>query len=149
MRPLAQIDYKYKSRRAGSLPRRLSRNYSQNRSGISRGDQIRPRLRPGGDNEMKYAALATDYDGTIAFGGQVDEPTLEALRHVREVGLRLVMVTGRELSDLFNTFPHHSLFDRIVAENGAVLCDPARGSSRVLVPPPPQQLVKMLTDRRV
>src|SRR5438067_9722548 len=98
---------------------------------------------------MKYAALATDYDGTIAFGGQVDEPTLEALRHVRAVGLRLVMVTGRQLSDLFNTFPHHSLFDRIVAENGAVLCDPARGSSRVLVPPPPPQLVKMLTDRRV
>ena len=34
------------------------------------------------------------------------------------------MVTGRELSDLFNTFEHSSLFDVIVAENGAVLYHP-------------------------
>ncbi len=55
---------------------------------------------------MRYLALATDYDETIAFDGRVDEPTVEALRRAKAAGLRLVLVTGRELTDLFNTFEH-------------------------------------------
>ena len=41
------------------------------------------------------------------------------------------MVTGRELTDLFNTFEHPDLFERIVAENGAVLYDPATQGGRI------------------
>ena len=70
---------------------------------------------------MKYLALATDYDGTIACDGTVDDDTAFALQGARSAGLSLILVTGRELADLFNTFPHARLFDRIVAENGAVL----------------------------
>ena len=77
---------------------------------------------------MRYEVLATDYDGTIAFDGQVDEPTIAALGRAKAEGLRLVLVTGRELSDLFNAFEHSDIFDRIVAENGAVLYDPATKS---------------------
>jgi hydroxymethylpyrimidine pyrophosphatase-like HAD family hydrolase len=98
---------------------------------------------------MNYQVLATDYDGTIAFDGKVDDATVAALRRARDAGLRLVMVTGRELSDLFNTFDHLALFDRIVAENGAVLCNPEDRSVVTLAPPPPQALVAMLTAQQV
>src|SRR5688572_1812780 len=54
---------------------------------------------------MKYEALATDYDGTIALDGRVDEPTLVALQQAKASGVRMIMVTGRQLPDLLNTFP--------------------------------------------
>jgi hydroxymethylpyrimidine pyrophosphatase-like HAD family hydrolase len=98
---------------------------------------------------MTYDVLATDYDGTIAFEGKVDEATIEALRRVRQAGKRLVMVTGRELSDLFNTFAHSDLFERIVAENGAVLYDPQSKQVRTLAPPPPPALVEALAREGV
>ena len=98
---------------------------------------------------MRYLALATDYDGTIAFDGHVDEPTVEALRRAKAAGLRLVMVTGRELSDLFNTFEHSGLFERIVAENGAVIYDPATQSVESISSAPPPAFVEMLERQLV
>ena len=98
---------------------------------------------------MKYEALATDYDGTIAHDGRVDDPTLAALRHARAAGLRLILVTGRELADLFNTFEHAELFDRIVAENGAVLYDPVAGGIEVLGAAPPPALLEALAQQAV
>src|ERR1700736_4770009 len=98
---------------------------------------------------MRYLALATDYDGTIAHDGVVDEPTVDALRRVRDSGRRLVLVTGRELGDLQSTFAHCDLFDRLVAENGALLYHPAEQRSRVIAPPPPRQLVDELHRRGV
>src|SRR5918993_5405087 len=98
---------------------------------------------------MMYEALATDYDGTIAYDGVVDPPTLDALARARNAGLRLIMVTGRELSDLFNTFHHFAIFDRIVAENGAVLYDPGTRSIELLAPAPPASLVETLTTQGV
>lgn len=98
---------------------------------------------------MKYAALATDYDGTIAYDGTVDDETTEALRRAKAEGLRLVMVTGRELTDLFNTFPHSDLFDRIVAENGAVLYEPATKSVEAIAPPPPPAFVAALERQSI
>jgi hydroxymethylpyrimidine pyrophosphatase-like HAD family hydrolase len=98
---------------------------------------------------MRYQALATDYDGTIAHDGRVDEPTIEALRRVKDAGLRLLLVTGRELTDLFNTFAHVEVFDRVVAENGAVLFDPASKAVEVLAPSPPAPLVERLTQEGI
>lgn len=94
---------------------------------------------------MKFLALATDYDGTLAHDGHVDDDTVAALRRVRDAGLQLIMVTGRELADLFNTFEHVELFDRIVAENGAVLYDPATKQITVLAAAPPRALIDRLT----
>jgi len=94
---------------------------------------------------MTYRVIATDYDGTLAHDGRVDEPTLEALRAARDRGVRLVMVTGRELPDLFNTFEHADLFDRIVAENGALLYDPGTQALRPLSIPAPPALIEALT----
>jgi hydroxymethylpyrimidine pyrophosphatase-like HAD family hydrolase len=98
---------------------------------------------------MKFQALAIDFDGTIAHDGHVDELTLAALQRAHGNGLKLVMVTGRELSDLSNTFAHTELFDRIVAENGALLVNPKTKASRLLAPPPPVALVEWLTRRNV
>jgi len=98
---------------------------------------------------MTYRALVTDYDGTIAFEGRVDDPTIAALRRVRAAGHRLILVTGRELADLFNTFADVDLFDRIVAENGAVLYDPGTKKITVLSAAPPPALIEALRRQAV
>src|SRR5919106_389399 len=98
---------------------------------------------------MRYVALATDYDGTIALHGQVDEPTLQALHRLKASGRRVVLVTGRELDDLSRVFPHMEIFDRVVAENGAVLYDPATRTVRPLAERPPDEFVRELERRQV
>ena len=55
----------------------------------------------------------------------------------RAAGVRLILVTGRQLPDLAAACPHTKLFDRIVAENGAILHTPATGRLRTLAAPPP------------
>jgi hydroxymethylpyrimidine pyrophosphatase-like HAD family hydrolase len=93
---------------------------------------------------MRYQILATDYDGTIAHDGVVDAPTIAALERVRPSGRRLLLVTGREIPDLYATCPRVDLFDRVVGENGAVLHRPDTGHTRVLAEPPPAALVDRL-----
>src|SRR5262245_35852293 len=60
---------------------------------------------------MRYAAFACDYDGTIARRGRVDDATIAALERVRQSGRRLILVTGRQLSDLQDCFTRIDLFD--------------------------------------
>jgi HAD superfamily hydrolase (TIGR01484 family) len=73
---------------------------------------------------MLFVALASDYDGTIAADGKVDQFTLDALAQVKSAGKRLLLVTGRELASLKSAFGALDLFDIVVAENGAVLYFP-------------------------
>jgi hydroxymethylpyrimidine pyrophosphatase-like HAD family hydrolase len=98
---------------------------------------------------MRYLALATDYDGTLAQNGRVDSATLEALERLRRSGRRLIMVTGRELPELLSVFPRVKIFDRVVAENGALLFDPATQAMRTLAEPPPPAFVDDLKRRGV
>ncbi len=98
---------------------------------------------------MQYHALATDYDGTLAHDGRVDAPTIAALQRLRRSGRKLIMVTGRELSELLEVFPSCDLFDRIVAENGALLYEPSTGASRSLAPSPPPKLIEALRAKGV
>jgi hydroxymethylpyrimidine pyrophosphatase-like HAD family hydrolase len=98
---------------------------------------------------MKYIALATDYDGTLAHDGVVDEPTLAALRSLKQSGRKLILVTGRELADLESVFSHFALFDLMVAENGAVVYNPATNQKQVLSEPPPPAFVRALKQRGV
>ncbi len=96
---------------------------------------------------MRYVALATDYDGTLATDGRVDEDTLAALGRLRGSGRQLLLVTGRELDDLRRVFPHLDRFDRVVAENGAVVYRPASREVKNLgVPPPPILLQRLRHD---
>jgi hydroxymethylpyrimidine pyrophosphatase-like HAD family hydrolase len=98
---------------------------------------------------MRYRALATDYDGTLAHDGQVDEITIAALHRAREAGLLLLLVTGRELNDLAATFAHMDLFDGVVVENGAVLYDPPRRATRVIAQAPPPDLLRLLQEQNI
>lgn len=98
---------------------------------------------------MRYHALAADYDGTLAHHGHVEESTLKALRRLKETGRKLVLVTGRELDQLMEVFPEISLFDRVVAENGALLYRPETREEQVLAVGPPVDFVERLQARGV
>src|SRR5262245_5423850 len=98
---------------------------------------------------MRFHALATDYDGTIAHHGRVDAPTLAALERARKSGRKLVLVSGRELPDLQTVFDRLDLFDLAVLENGAIIYDPKTKEVRVLAEPPPALFVAELKARGV
>ena len=98
---------------------------------------------------MRYLALASDYDGTLAEHGSVSEETIAALRSFRQSGRKLIVVTGRELADLQTVFPQSELCECIVAENGAVLYWPATHDKHVLGPTPPREFVQLLRDKGV
>jgi hydroxymethylpyrimidine pyrophosphatase-like HAD family hydrolase len=70
---------------------------------------------------MKPRVLALDFDGTIAVNGTVEVDVAAAIQDARDAGLLVILVTGRQLSDLDALFPGRVPFDAIVAENGAVL----------------------------
>src|SRR2546423_8879985 len=81
---------------------------------------------------MNVRALATDYDGTIAWHGAVEPATCRALERFRESGRKVLLVTGREIPDLLSVFSEPSLFDVIVADNGALRYHPATKAMRTL-----------------
>lgn len=98
---------------------------------------------------MRYLALACDYDGTLAHDGRVAPETIAALNRVRVSGRHLILVTGRELSEILGIFPEIKLFERVVAENGALLYRPATGDEVPLGPAPPERFVAELVKRGV
>lgn len=98
---------------------------------------------------MYFRALAADYDGTLASHGAIEPSTIQAILRLRKAGRKLILVTGREMADLKHVMPDLTLFDRIVAENGGVLFDPATGREKLLGPGPPVELVRSLMARGV
>ncbi|MCG7506910.1 HAD-IIB family hydrolase [Mesorhizobium retamae] len=98
---------------------------------------------------MFFIALATDYDGTLAEDGRVTKSTLSALEKFKKTGRKLILVTGRELPDLKRCFPEFGLFDKIVAENGALIYTPAAEAERVISEPPSADFIALLKKRRV
>jgi hydroxymethylpyrimidine pyrophosphatase-like HAD family hydrolase len=98
---------------------------------------------------MRYQLLATDYDGTLAHDGRVDKMTIAALEKLLASGRRLILVTGRELPDLLAIFPRIELFERVVAENGALLYRPATREQLPLAEAPSPKFLQMLRDRGV
>lgn len=98
---------------------------------------------------MYFMALAIDYDGTLAHHGIVDAKTIDSLINIKASGRKLIMVTGRQLDDLKQTFDRLDLFDRIVAENGALLYTPQTQTEYLLSEPPPEQFVTKLKTSNV
>src|SRR5262249_530388 len=96
------------------------------------------------EEAMRYQVLATDYDGTLATHGRVDEPTLAAMERLLATGRRLVLVTGRELPELLGIFERIDLFEWVVAGNGALLYRPGTREERPPAPPPPEKFVRQV-----
>ena len=98
---------------------------------------------------MRYHVLAADYDGTLAHHGRIDDATWTALHRLVDSGRKLVMVTGRDLDEVVALLAEPALFARIVAENGAVVYEPATKEVRLLAEPPPPRFVEELRARGV
>ena len=98
---------------------------------------------------MRYQVAALDYDGTIAHHGRVTEETVEILRQLKASKRKIILVTGRELDELKSLFPEHTLFDRIVAENGALIYNPATLEERLLGEKPPESFIQDLKKQNV
>ena len=90
-----------------------------------------------------YRAVAVDLDGTLTTGGWPVASVFEAIRATRAHGVRLLLVTGRILSELDVEFPGLAAhFDVVVAENGCVLRQ--NGLARPLADPLAPQLLDRL-----
>lgn len=98
---------------------------------------------------MRYLALATDYDNTLASDGRVAGTTRAALERLRASGRRAILVTGRRLDDLLRVCECSDLFDYVVAENGALVYEPQSREITLLAEPPPEQFVAALRRRGV
>lgn len=96
---------------------------------------------------MKLRVLALDYDGTIAVHGRLHPDVRAAILEVRDLGLVVVLVTGRILSDLRSVMGDLRLFDAVVAENGAVTAFPRAGRSAHSAPRCPGDLLDALRAR--
>lgn len=98
---------------------------------------------------MKWLAFATDFDGTIATDGAVDEATRAALIRIRTGGATTILVTGRELKDFAPVPEVLDLFDCVVAENGGVLYSPSTKQTQVIGSPAPPDFAAELVQRGV
>jgi hydroxymethylpyrimidine pyrophosphatase-like HAD family hydrolase len=98
---------------------------------------------------MNFLALATDYDGTLARDGRVEDTTIAALEKLLASGRKLILVSGRILEDLLAVLPRPELFEWIVAENGALLYCPKTQDSRVLTERVPPGLIERLKAKGV
>jgi hydroxymethylpyrimidine pyrophosphatase-like HAD family hydrolase len=88
-------------------------------------------------------ALATDGDGTLLRGGHLSRDAIAALRRWRRAGKKVLLITGETPEQLCD-FPHLDLYDRVVAENGALLLHCGTHHERKLAKPPPRGLVQAL-----
>lgn len=98
---------------------------------------------------MRYLALVTDYDGVIAHDGCPSGAAIAAIQRLRSSGRRAVLITGRRLDDLIGVCQHLDLFDCVVAENGAVIYEPATRKETLLAKPLPPQFVERLKELKV
>lgn len=98
----------------------------------------------GGLIGMRYLALATDYDGTLATDGRTSTDAISALGRLRASGRQAILVSGRRLDELIEVFPQIDLFDSVVAENGAVLYIPHTKEITLVAKPPPPEFIEHL-----
>jgi hydroxymethylpyrimidine pyrophosphatase-like HAD family hydrolase len=98
---------------------------------------------------VKLAAIALDYDGTIAIDGVLDPGVREAIGAARQQGIAVILVTGRRLADLRRVAGDLGCFDVVVGENGAVLDFPASGRHVTSGRPPAQAFCDELKRRGV
>ena len=95
---------------------------------------------------MRYLALVTDYDGVIARDGRPSGTALSAIERLRKSGRRAILITGRHLENLRESCPNLSLFDYVVAENGATVYESRTNEETLLAKPPPAEFIERLKE---
>ena len=98
---------------------------------------------------MRLAALALDYDGTIARGDVLESSVRDAIAVARSGGVIVLLVTGRILSELRRAAGDLHFVDGVVAENGAVIHFPASDYTAVVAPLVPEGFHSELTRRGI
>ncbi len=98
---------------------------------------------------MRFLALCTDYDGTVADHGKITPETCAGLARLAESGRMAVLVTGRQLDELLGICPEIDRFAYVVAENGAVLYEPSSRVVTLLATRPPDAFYQALRERNV
>lgn len=95
---------------------------------------------------MHYRALACDSDGTLLRRGKLAQRTRRALERLRTCGRKVILVTGETDKD-FAELAQSDLFDCIIGENGAVLCQAGPGGERTLAAGLPAHFIRALRRR--
>jgi hydroxymethylpyrimidine pyrophosphatase-like HAD family hydrolase len=98
---------------------------------------------------MYCRVFACDFDGTAAAHGQLAPEVAAALGRARAHGIVTLLVTGRVLEEVQALCPDMSMFDAVVAENGALIWLCGTGRVIQLGQPPPEQFLGELRARRV
>ncbi len=98
----------------------------------------------------QYLALATDFDETIATSGKVANTTWNAILNLRQSGIKVILITGRELNILLDIVGEKiNRFDLVVAENGALIYYPQSQEFKLLCLPVNSVLIETLKARGV
>jgi hydroxymethylpyrimidine pyrophosphatase-like HAD family hydrolase len=98
---------------------------------------------------MYCRVLACDYDGTGAINGQLYPEVAAAFGAARAQGFITLLVTGRVLEELCAVCPDLSMFDAVVAENGALVWLLDQKRIIHLGQPPPQEFFGELRGRDI
>src|SRR3972149_3658856 len=93
---------------------------------------------------MHISVVATDFDGTISEGDRLAPEAGRALHRLREAGYFTALVSGRSFDFLRDLQQREQAFDRIVAENGAVVYNPQTDELRLPFGEVPADLLDML-----
>ena len=98
---------------------------------------------------MQLRVFALDFDGTIESGGRLHAEVRDAIREARNRGIAVVLATGRRVDDLKQVVGELTLFDAVVAENGAVVFFPESERTLAQTHAPSEGLVRALAQRGV
>lgn len=98
---------------------------------------------------MRYLALVTDYDGTLATAGNVSGTTLVAVQKLRGTGRHVILATGRRLDDLLAICPFIETFSYVVAENGAVVYEPISRETTFMAEPLSDRFINAVKDAKI
>jgi len=81
----------------------------------------------------KIEAIACDYDRTLTDESLVlSKNAVVSLKNARKNGIKVFLASGRRLPFLVDTNERYDFVDVIIAENGAVIYDPANGTKILL-----------------
>lgn len=98
---------------------------------------------------MRIRAIASDYDDTLAREGRVSQETTSRLLAARRSGIKVVLITGRQIPELREVFDRLALVDLVVAENGGYCFSPSSNVGWRIAPAVDGQLVSEMQARGV